>query len=135
MSRPKLNILYLVFLSIALSSSAMALQYGYSQTTTTTTTATAYASANPTSILSSPSFRDDIGTYHIVGEVKNNSPADSMKYVKLVATFYDKAKNVVSRDFTFSDVDILRPAEKSPFKIILTDTRQSQKVSSYTLSS
>jgi hypothetical protein len=75
MSRPKSNILYLVFLPIALSSSAIALQYGYSQTTTTTT---AYASANPTSILSSPSFRDDTGVYHIVGEVKNNSPADSM---------------------------------------------------------
>jgi hypothetical protein len=77
MSRPKSNILYLVFLPIALSSSAIALQYGYSQTTTTTTT-TAYASANPTSILSSPSFRDDTGVYHIVDEVKNNSPADSM---------------------------------------------------------
>jgi hypothetical protein len=75
MSRPKSNILYLVFLPIALSSSAIALQYGYSQTTTTTT---AYASANPTSILGSPSFRDDTGVYHIVGEVKNNSPADSM---------------------------------------------------------
>jgi hypothetical protein len=75
MSRPKSNILYLVFLPIALSSSAIALQYGYSQTTTTTT---AYASANPTSILSSPFFRDDTGVYHIVGEVKNSSPTDSM---------------------------------------------------------
>jgi len=66
MSRPKSNILYLVFLPIALSSSAITLQYGYSQTTTTTTTTTAYASANPTAILSSPSFRDDTGVYHIV---------------------------------------------------------------------
>ena len=65
----------MVFLPIALSSSAIALQYGYSQTKTTTT---AYASADPTSILSSPSFRDDTGVYLIVGEVKNNSPADSM---------------------------------------------------------
>jgi len=53
----------LVFLPIALSSSAIALQYGYSQTKTTTT---AYESADPTSILSSPSFRDDTGVYHIV---------------------------------------------------------------------
>jgi hypothetical protein len=133
MSKPKSNILYLVFLSIALSSSTVASQYGYSQTTAATTTI-AYASANPISILSSSSFRDDIGAYHIVGEVENNSPADSMKYVKIVATLYDKAKNVVGSDFTFSDVAVLRPAEKSPFKIILTDIRQSQKVSNYKLS-
>jgi hypothetical protein len=128
MSTAKSNILYLVFLTIVLPSSIV-LQYGYSQTT-----ASASASANPISVVSSSSFRDDTGAYHIVGEVKNNSPIDSMKYVKIVATLYDKTGKAFGTDFTFSDVDVLRPAEKSPFKIILTDIRQSQKVSSYTLS-
>src|SRR5919198_4426481 len=128
MSTAKSNILYLVFLTIVLPSSIV-LQYGYSQTT-----ASASASANPIYVVSSSSFRDDTGAYHIVGEVKNNSPIDFMKYVKIVATLYDKTGKAFGTDFTFSDVDVLRPAEKSPFKIILTDTRQSQKVSSYKLS-
>jgi hypothetical protein len=128
MSTAKSNIFYLVFLTIVLPSSIV-LQYGYSQTT-----ASASASANPISVVSSSSFRDDTGAYHIVGEVKNNSPIDSMKYVKIVATLYDKTGKDFGTDFTFSDVDVLRPAEKSPFKIILTDIRQSQKVSSYRLS-
>jgi hypothetical protein len=129
MSTANSNILYLVFLTIILPSSTL-LQYGYSQTT-----APASASANQISVLSSTSFRDDTGAYHIVGEVKNNSPIDSMKYVKVVATLHDKTGKVFGTDFTFSDVYVLRPAEKSPFEIILSDIRQSQKVSSYILSS
>jgi hypothetical protein len=46
---------------------------------------------------------------------------------------YDKGGKVVGTDFTYSDIDVLRPAEKSPFNIILTDVGQSQKVSSYKL--
>ena len=45
------------------------------------------ATANTISILSSSSFRDDTGAYHIVGEVKNNSPAESMNYVKIVLRY------------------------------------------------
>ena len=125
MSTAKSNILYLVFLTIVLPSSIV-LQYGYSQTITPTP-----ASANPISVVSSSSFRDDTGAYHIVGEVKNNSPIDSMKYVKIVATLYDKTGKAFGTDFTGADVDVLRPAEKSPCKIILTDIRQSQEVRSY----
>jgi hypothetical protein len=44
-----------------------------------------------------------------------------MKYVKVVATLYDKTGKAFGTDFTFSDVYVLRPAE-------------SQKVSSYILS-
>ena len=45
-----------------------------------------------------------------------------------------KTGKVVGTDFTYTNVDVLRPAEKSSFEIILTDLRQSQKVSSYKLS-
>jgi hypothetical protein len=68
------------------------------------------------------------------GEVKNNSPKDSMNFVKITSTFYDDAGKVVGTDFTYINVDVLRPAEKSSFEIILTDATQSQKVSSYKLS-
>jgi hypothetical protein len=123
-SRAKPNIIiFLVFSAIALTTSSIILQYGYSQS----------GSAGRISVLSSSSFRDDTGAYHIVGEVKNNSPTDPMNYVKIVATLYDKTGKVVGTDFTYTDIEVLRPAEKSPFKIILIDLRQSQKVSSYKL--
>lgn len=98
-------------------------RYGYSQT-----------SGNGISILSSSSFTDNLGYYHVVGEVKNNSPTDLMNYVKIVSTLYDNARKVVGTDFTYTNVDALRPAEKSSFEIILNDAAQSQKVDSYKLS-
>jgi|SRR5215212_6658538 len=70
----------------------------------------------------------------IVGEVKNNSPRDSTNYVKIVSTFYDNTGKVIGTDFTYSNVDVLRPGEKSSFEIILNDAVQSQKVDSYKLS-
>jgi hypothetical protein len=66
--------------------------------------------------------------------VKNNSPIDSMNYVKIVSTFYDNTRKAVGTDFTYTNVDVLRPAEKSSFEIILNDAAQSQKVDSYKLS-
>jgi hypothetical protein len=71
-SRAKPNIIiFLVFSAIVLTTSSIILQYGYSQTTTS-------GSAGGISVLSSSSFRDDTGAYHIVGEVKNNSPTDEL---------------------------------------------------------
>jgi len=107
------SIIFLVFSAVVLTTSSIILQYGYSQTNTSVS-----AGVGGISVLSSSSFRDDTGAYHIVGEVKNNSPRDSMNYVKIVATLYDKTGKVVGTDFTYTDIEVLRPAEKSPFKII-----------------
>jgi hypothetical protein len=51
----------------------------------------------------------------------------TMNYVKLVSTFYDSTGMVVGTDFIYANVDVLRPAEKSSFEIILNDVVQSQK--------
>jgi hypothetical protein len=127
MSGAKPSTVHLIFSTIALLalSSLLVLQYGYSQTS---------AGIGGISILNSSSFTDDLCYYHVVGEVKNNSPADSMNYVKIVSTLYDSTRKVVGTDFTYTNVDVLRPAEKSSFEIILNDVTQSQKVSSYKLS-
>jgi hypothetical protein len=116
-----------MFSTIALLAlpSLMVVQYGYPQTAT--------VSASGISILSSSSFTDDLGYYHVVGEVRNNSPTNSMNYIKIVSTFYDNTRRVVGIDFTYTNVDVLRPAERSSFEIILTNAAQSQKVSSYKL--
>jgi hypothetical protein len=119
----KPSFVYVMFSVIALLIVPTA-NYGYSQT----------ANASGISILSSSSFTDDLGDYHVVGEVKNNSPRDSMNYVKIVSTFYDNTGKVVGTDFTYTYVDVLRPTERSSFEIILNDAVQSQKVDSYKLS-
>jgi hypothetical protein len=77
MSRAKPGTVHLIFSTMVLLAlpSSVVVQYGYSQSIPGT---------GGISILSSSSFTDDIGYYHIVGEVKNNSPTDSMKYVKIV---------------------------------------------------
>jgi hypothetical protein len=123
MLEAKTSFVYVAFSVIALLLVPTA-NYGHSQT----------ANASWISILSSSSFTDDLGDYHVVGEVKNNSPRDSMNYVKIVSTFYDNTGKVVGTDFTYTNVDVLRPAEKSSFEIILNDAVQSQEVDSYKLS-
>ena len=39
--------------------------------------------------------------------VKNKSPTDSTKYVKIVVTFFDSSGKVVGTDFTYADVGVL----------------------------
>jgi hypothetical protein len=113
----------MILLTIMISSSVV-VHFGYSQKA---------AATDAISVLSSSSFIDDTGAYHIVGEVKNNSPTDSMNHIKIVSTLYDNTRKVIGTDFAYANVDMLRPAEKSSFEITLIDLRQSQKVSSYKL--
>src|SRR5215217_4643971 len=110
MLQAKLAFVYFAFSVMALLLVHPA-NYAYSQA----------ATSSGISILSSSSFTDDLGYYPVVGEVKNNSPRDSMNYVKIVSTFYDNTGKVVGTDFIYTNIDVLRPAEKSSFEIILND--------------
>jgi hypothetical protein len=84
-------------------------------------------------ILSSSSFKDTLGSFHIVGELKNNS-TDPLDFVKVVSTFYDDTGKIVGTDFPYANIKILRSGEKSSFALILNDAQQSDKVSTYKLS-
>jgi hypothetical protein len=118
---------YLIFSTIVLLVLLVVpMQYGYSRNEADAT--------SEITVQSSSSYTDKLGYYHVVGEVKNNSTIDSMNYVKIVSTFYDDTKKVIGTDFTYADIDVLRPSEKSSFDIILNSAAQSQKVSSYKLS-
>jgi hypothetical protein len=123
----------LLFSAILLSTSlsfSIVVQYGYSQT--------AEGNNHDISIMSSSSYmaknEDGENDYHVVGEVKNNSTIDTVNNVSISSTFYDNAAKIVETDFAYTYIDVLRPAEKSSFEIILNDAAQSQKVSSYKLS-
>lgn len=65
-------------------------------------------------ILSHQSYVDG-EWFHIVGEVQNNSDA-AMEFVKIVATLYDDASQVVGTDFTYTEIDVIPPGGKSPFE-------------------
>lgn len=84
-------------------------------------------------VLSSSEYQDDAGSYHIIGEVENSSP-DAREFIKITASLYDSSNRIVETDFTYADVELLRPAEKSPFDIILDDNSQANQASSYKLS-
>lgn len=126
MSRDRLYLISLAMMVAIVVLFLSAMNYAYSQ-----------RSDGVISVLSSSSYtdlnEDDESNYHIVGEVKNTS-TDSMTNVKIVATFYDKSRKVVDTDFTYTNIDVLRPAEKSSFEIILNDEDLSQKIDSYKLS-
>lgn len=77
-------------------------------------TATPTPSLPQLEILSHQSYVDD-GWFHIVGEVRNNSDTP-MEFVKIVATLYDDAGQVVGTDFTYTEIDVIPPGGKSPFE-------------------
>jgi len=68
-------------------------------------------------VLSYSSYISSIGTFHVVGEVENTGNIN-MQFVKIVATFYDSSKTVVGTAFTYADIEVLKPNQKSPFNIM-----------------
>ena len=67
-------------------------------------------------ILSSKSYIDDLGYFNVVGEVKNTL-STNINYVKITATFYDAQKKVIGTAFTYTELDILKPNQKSAFEL------------------
>jgi hypothetical protein len=55
------------------------------------------------------------GWYHIVGEIRNNS-SKPMEFVKIVATLYNDAEEVMGSDYTYTAIDVIPPGGKSPFQ-------------------
>lgn len=72
-------------------------------------------------VLSSNSFVDSIGFFHVVGEIQNGTP-DFVTFVQAAATFYDKNNRVVGTSFSYTNPADLGPGEKAPFEIILSSS-------------
>lgn len=68
------------------------------------------------SVLSASDYYDGSGYFNVVGEVQNTL-GTNVKYVKIVATFYDSSGAVIVADYTNTEIDILKPNQKSPFKL------------------
>jgi hypothetical protein len=53
--------------------------------------------------------------------------------VQIVGRFYDSRGLLIDTDFTYTDLDYLRPGEKSAFRLIISDESVVQRIDSYTL--
>ena len=69
-------------------------------------------------ILSQTHYIDSVDSYHVVGEVENNS-SKTASYVEIIGTFYDANGTVVGTSFTFTEPLDLAPGAKAPFDLIL----------------
>ena len=83
-------------------------------------------------ILSHSGYIGSMGWYYVVGEVQNSGDMH-LKYVEIIATFYDSNDVIVDTSFTFADLNVLLVGRKSPFKLSLYSTEQSAKVDHYSL--
>jgi hypothetical protein len=55
--------------------------------------------------------------------------------VKIVSTLHDASDNILDTGFTYSEVEVLRPGEKSPFDVIFNNEQQVEKTQRYEISS
>jgi hypothetical protein len=71
-------------------------------------------------IVSSSSYTDSDGGYHVAGEVRNTT-ADYMDYVEISGTFFDAGGQVVASEYTFTHVDLIAPSDTAGFDLVLTN--------------
>ena len=68
-------------------------------------------------ILSKSTHRDSLGWPHITAEVENTG-IDTLKFVKVVATIYDKEGTVIAVESTYTQPHTLKRGEIAPFEIV-----------------
>src|SRR5919106_4933502 len=95
-------------------------------------TPTTSSSNGTVSILSSSQYSTEFGSTYIVGEVRNDL-SDVVQFVQIVGRFYDSNGLLIDTDFTYTDLDLIRPGEKSPFRLIISDETVAQRIDNYTL--
>ena len=68
-------------------------------------------------ILSDSSYRDSLDWGHIVGEIENTG-LETLKFVKVIATIYDKDGTVIGMDSTYAQPHTLKRGQVAPFEIV-----------------
>lgn len=72
-------------------------------------------------IVSTSTFTDDLGNFHVIGEV-NNTSIDPQTNIIITALLSDTNNNVlVGNHSAFSSISTLRQTELSPFDIVIQD--------------
>jgi hypothetical protein len=69
-------------------------------------------------ILRHQAWLDEAGAYHVSGELRN--PVDTaVGGIRIVATYYNPANQVVRVEMALAGVDPLEPGQTAPFELIL----------------
>ena len=65
------------------------------------------------------SFDDYVSSdyLNVVGEVQNSSDVPA-EYVKISLILFDEDDKIVATDFTYTDLDVIPPGDKAPFRLI-----------------
>jgi plastocyanin len=88
---------------------------------------------NGISVVSSSVLETDFGFTFIIGEIRNDSP-EVVGTVTIVGSFHDANGNLIDTTSTFAELSQLRPGEKSPFRMGISDESILERMDNYTLS-
>jgi hypothetical protein len=69
-------------------------------------------------ILSHNSYVDNVGYFHVVGEVENNTPS-AAEFVQITGTFYDINNAVMGTQSTYTKPSNISSGAMAPFDLIL----------------
>ena len=79
---------------------------------------------NAIQILSTSSFVDDLGNFHIIGEV-NNTALDPQRDIVITTILSNTTSNtIIGNHSAFSSIGTLRHGESSPFDILIQDPQR-----------
>jgi hypothetical protein len=73
-----------------------------------------------TRILGYNSYVYGSGDLHIVGEVFNES-FQTLRFVDVIATFYDANNRIIGTDFDFTNPSAIQPGQRAPFDIVVSE--------------
>ena len=68
-------------------------------------------------LLSKSTHRDSLGWMHIVGEIENTG-VETLEFVKVIATIYDKEGTVIGTDRAYTQPHTLKRGQVAPFEIV-----------------
>jgi len=71
-------------------------------------------------VLSHRGFYDEIGYYHITGEVENTGDCKA-SFVQIIATLYNSENKVIGASFTYTQIENLNSGQTSPFEITVLE--------------
>jgi len=83
------------------------------------------SSSAQVTIINDQQYVSEDGTFHIVGEIENNSSVP-LNQVVVTATFYDINNKILDTTRTDSILETIMPGKKGPFDLIFTNNMVSQ---------
>lgn len=124
LSKNRLNLILFSLIVISLFSSAFTFTDLSLLQTNPFFASAQISNSNPIQIQSTTTYTDDLGNFHIIGEV-NNTSTQPQNSIVITAILSDTTNNVVVGNHSaFSSIDTLRTGELSPFDIVIQNPQQ-----------